>query len=30
MVGLSSDFGLADERFPRESQSCMINLRRIG
>ena len=28
--GLSLDFGLADERFPRESQSCMTDLRRIG
>ena len=23
-------FGLAGERFPRESQSCMTDLRRIG
>ena len=31
-VGMSSKlrFGLAGERFPRESQSCMTDLRRIG
>ena len=28
--GLSTNFGLVDEGFPRESQSCMTDLRRIG
>ena len=28
--GLSSDFGLGLQRFPRESQSCMTNRRKIG
>ena len=28
--GLSSNSGLGLQRFPRESQSCMTNLRRIG
>ena len=28
--GLSSDLGLAGERFPRESQGYMTDLRRIG
>ena len=27
---LSSDFGSAGERFPRESQSYMTDLRRVG
>ena len=29
-LDLSSDIGLAGKRFPRESQSCMTDLRRIG
>ena len=28
--GLSSEFGLVLQRFPRGSQSCMTDLRRIG
>ena len=28
--GLSSDFGLGLQRFSKESQGCMTNLRKIG